>query len=96
MQYAIVKNLSTGLYHFFEAKIEQNTGKIYAEGKSLCSKFKIQKTYVDKTYSNVTMRASVNTFFSESTEDVQIINKVNKFEDLPKNFCRECGPIIEN
>lgn len=35
MQYAIVKNSSTGLYNFFEAKIEQNTGKIYAEGKFL-------------------------------------------------------------
>lgn len=92
MEYAIVKNPSTGAYHFFEAKIEQNTGKRYAEGKSLCSKFEIQKTYVDKTYSNVTMRASVNTNFSQNVENLE----VNEFEDLPKNFCRECGPIIKN
>lgn len=33
-------------------------------------------------------------FFSESTEDINIIDSVSKIEELPKNFCKRCVPMV--
>lgn len=97
-EYALIKNNENNLYHFFVAKTDKY-GRTYVTGKSLCSIYDLwdNKIYVNKTYSGIKMNAYAtykSKFFSESTEDISIINSVSKVEELPKNFCKRCGPMV--